>query len=33
MFVGRVGPLTFAMIIYSREQVAVRYPEEAIMVG
>lgn len=33
MFVGRVGPLTFAVVIYESDSVAVRYPEEAIMVG
>jgi len=33
MFVGRVGPLTFAVVIYETDAVAVRYPEEAIMVG
>lgn len=33
MFVGRVGPLTFAVVIYARETVAVRYPQETIMVG
>lgn len=33
MFVGRVGPLTFAVVISESDTVAVRYPEEAIMVG
>ncbi|MCB9858156.1 MAG: ATPase [Phycisphaerales bacterium] len=33
MFVGRVGPLTFAVVIYESDATAVRYPEEAIMVG
>lgn len=33
MFVGRVGPLTFAVVIYESDTVRVRYPEEAIMVG
>lgn len=33
MFVGRVGPLTFAVVIYEKDAVSVRYPEESIMVG
>ncbi len=33
MFVGRVGPLTFAMVISEREQSPIRYPEEPVMIG
>jgi len=33
MFVGRVGPLTFAMVIAEREQSPIRYPEEPVMIG
>ena len=33
MFVGRIGPLTFAMVISTRELERIRYPEERVMVG
>jgi len=33
MFVGRIGPLTFAMVISTRETERIRYPEERLMVG
>lgn len=34
MFLGRVGPLTFAMALAGRErQVAVHYPEESVIIG
>lgn len=33
MFVGRIGPLTFAMVISTRETERIRYPEERVMVG
>ena len=33
MFVGRIGPLTFAMVISTRDAGRIRYPEERLMVG
>lgn len=33
MFVGRIGPLTFAMIVSQRTVGSIRYPEERLMVG
>ncbi|MFQ5502478.1 MAG: TrkH family potassium uptake protein [Phycisphaerae bacterium] len=33
MFVGRIGPLAFAMVISQQETDHVRYPEEHLMVG
>ncbi|MFQ5412618.1 MAG: potassium transporter TrkG, partial [Phycisphaerae bacterium] len=33
MFVGRIGPLAFAMVISQQETDYVRYPEEHLMVG
>ncbi len=33
MFVGRIGPLTFAMIVSQRTMGSIRYPEERLMVG
>jgi len=33
MFVGRVGPLTAAIALAPREQAAIRYPEERMMIG
>lgn len=33
MFVGRIGPLTFAMIVSQRGVGWIRYPEERLMIG
>lgn len=33
MFLGRLGPLTFALIIIDRTEVSYTYPEEEIMIG
>lgn len=33
MFAGRIGPLTFAMVVSQRGFAHVRYPEERLMVG
>jgi len=33
MFVGRIGPLTFAMVISARQAARIRYPQERLMVG
>lgn len=33
MFVGRLGPLTFALLIIDKAEVSYTYPEERIMIG
>ncbi len=33
MFVGRIGPLTAALLVSYRREVAMRYPEERVLVG
>jgi trk system potassium uptake protein TrkH len=33
MFVGRLGPLTLALSMFTRRQAKVQYPEGRIMIG
>jgi trk system potassium uptake protein TrkH len=33
MFMGRLGPLTLAMLMFTRKAPGVRYPEGRIMIG